>query len=106
MPAPLASPQVKVGTDEGGIMHGVVIPATFNDRVAADQELGGLVDQIRAMPGFVAGYWLAMSHDKGTALVLFENELSAQELVDIVHGMPHGSVTAGVVEVGEVLAHA
>jgi len=97
---------VKVGTDEGGIMHGVVIPATFNDRAAADQELGGLVDQIRAMPGFVAGYWLATSHDKGTALVLFENEPSAQELVGIVHGMPHGSVTAGVVEVGEVLAHA
>ena len=52
--APLASPQVKVGGEEGGIMHGVVIPATFNDRAAADQELGGLVDQIRAMPGFVA----------------------------------------------------
>jgi hypothetical protein len=87
-------------------MYAVVIPATFNDRAAADQELGGLVDQIRAMPGFVAGYWLATSHDKGTALVVFENEPCAQKLVDIVLGMPHGSVTAGIVEVGEVLAHA
>jgi len=87
-------------------MHAVVIPATFNDRSAAEGELDGLVAQVSGMPGFVAGYGVAISQDKGTAMVVFDTEESAQALATTAHGAPAGAVTAGGIEVGEVMAHA
>jgi len=66
----------------------------------------GLVAQVSGMPGFVAGYWVAISQDKGTAMVVFDTEESAQALATMAHGAPAGAVTAGSIEVGEVMAHA
>jgi hypothetical protein len=87
-------------------MHAVVIPVRFNDRSAAEAELPGLVSQISGMPGFVAGYWLALSADRGTAMIVFESEDSARALGDTARGAPYSSVTPENIEVGEVLAHA
>jgi hypothetical protein len=87
-------------------MHAVVIPVTFNDRSAAEDELGELVPQISGAPGFVAGYWIALSQDKGTALVVLDSENAAQAIATRAKAAPAGAVTIGSIEVGEVLAHA
>ncbi len=87
-------------------MHAVVIPVTFNDRSTAESELPALRSQVSAMPGFVAGYRVALLEDKGLAMVVFDSEGSAQALADIARSAPAGGVTTGSVEVGEVMAHA
>ncbi len=87
-------------------MHAVVIRVTFNDASAAEAELGRLVPQVSAAPGFVSGYWIALSADKGTSVVMFDSEESAQSLVAMLGSAPAMSVTVDSVEVGEVMAHA
>jgi hypothetical protein len=87
-------------------VHAVIIPATFNDRSAAEKELAGLVAQISSMPGFVTGYWVATAQDRGTALVVFDTEESAGALVTLAQGGHSAAVTAGNIEIGKVLAHA
>ena len=87
-------------------MHAVIINVTINDRAAAQAELGELVPQVSAAPGFVAGYWIALSQDKGTAIAVFDSEASAQALVAQTGSAPAGAVTTESVEVGEVIAHA
>ena len=87
-------------------MHAVVIPVTFNDRAAAQADLDGLVAQVSGTPGFVAGYWIGFSQEKGTAVVVFDNEAAAQALATMAQTAPDGAVTAGNIEVGEVMAHA
>ena len=87
-------------------MHAVVISVTINDRSAAQAELSELVPQVSAAPGFVAGYWIALSQDKGTAITVFDSEASAQALVAQTESAPAGAVTTESVEVGEVIAHA
>ena len=87
-------------------MYAVVIPVTFNDRSAAAAELEGLVPQVSGMPGFLAGYWVSLSQDKGTAMILFDSEDSARALVAVAENTPAGAVTPSSIEVGEVMAHA
>jgi hypothetical protein len=87
-------------------MHAVIISVTFNDRSAAQAELAGLVSQVSGVPGFVAGYWVALSEAKGTAMVVFDSEGSAQTLAALAQSAPAGSVTTDSIEVGEVMAHA
>jgi hypothetical protein len=87
-------------------MHAVVINVSFTDFAAAKAELSGLVPRVSGAPGFVAGYWVALSQDKGTSIVVFDSEDSAQMLVGMVEGAPAMSVTVDSVEVGEVMAHA
>jgi len=87
-------------------MYAVLIAVTFNDRSAATAELEGLVPQVSGMPGFVAGYWVSLSQDKGTAMIVFDSEDGAQALAAVAKGTPPGAVTSGTIEVGEVMAHA
>jgi hypothetical protein len=88
-------------------MHAVVIPAKFIDKSAARSELNRLVSRISSMPGFVAGYWLAMPGDRGTAMIVFDSQDAAQTfVVSVRSGPPFYSVTLGSIEVGEVWAHA
>jgi len=65
-----------------------------------------LVSQVSAMPGFVAGYLVATSADRGKAMVVFESEEGAEALVRMARDAPAGAVSTGNVEVGEVLARA
>ena len=87
-------------------MHAVVINVTFSDRAAAMGELSGLVPQVSSAPGFVAGYWISLSEDKGSSTIVLDSEESAQALVGMMQAMPPMSVTVDSVEVGEVMAHA
>jgi hypothetical protein len=92
----------------GSSMHAVVIPATFNDGLsAAKSELPGLVAQVSGAPGFVAGYWAAMSEDHGTAVVVFQSEDAARTFAaSMPDGRSPGGVSTGNIEIGEVLGHA
>ena len=87
-------------------MHAVVINVTFTDFPAARAELSELVPRVSSAPGFVAGYWIALSDEKGTSTVLFDSEESAKALVGMMQGGPPMSVTIDSVEVGEVIASA
>jgi hypothetical protein len=87
-------------------MYAAVIPVTFKDRSVAETELEGLVPQVSGSPGFVAGYWLAFSHEEGTAMIVFDTEEAAQALATMARSAPSAGVTTGTVEVGEVMAHA
>jgi hypothetical protein len=87
-------------------MNAVVINVTFTDVSAARAELDQLVPQVSAAPGFVAGYWISLSADKGTSVVVFDSAESAQGLVAMLGAAPAMAVTVDSVEVGEVLAHA
>jgi hypothetical protein len=64
------------------------------------------VPQVSGMPGFVAGYWVSLSEDKGTSLVVFDSEESARAVVAMAENAPAMSVTTDSIEVGEVMAHA
>lgn len=87
-------------------MHAVIIDVTFKDVSAAQAELSQLVPQVSAAPGFVAGYWIALSPNKGTSIVIFESEAAAQALAEMAQGAPAMAVTMDSLEVGEVMAHA
>ncbi len=87
-------------------MHAVLIDVTINDTPAAQAELSELVPRVSGAPGFVAGYWIALSQDKGSAVVVFDSEASAQALATQVAATPAGPVTTDSVEVGVVIAHA
>ena len=62
--------------------------------------------RISGAPGFIAGYWIALSQDKGTSIAVFDSEDSARTLLGMVEGTEPMSVTVDSVEVGEVMAHA
>jgi hypothetical protein len=87
-------------------MHAVVINVSFKDFAAAQGELSELVPRVSGMPGFVAGYWIAVSPEKGTSTVVFDSEDSAQGLVGMLSQAPADTVTVDSVELGEVMAHA
>jgi hypothetical protein len=97
-----------VRPNHGGLVtHAVIIPAQFIDKSAARSELDGLVSRISSMPGFVAGYWVAMPGDRGTAMIVFDSHDAAQAfVVSVRSGPPYYWVTLGSIEVGEVWAHA
>jgi len=87
-------------------MHAVVIDVTFIDAAAAEAELGDLVPRVSAAPGFVAGYWIALSPEKGTSVVVFDSEESAQAAANMAQGAPAMAVTMDSIQVGEVMGHA
>ena len=88
-------------------MYAVISDVTFNDKSAAQEELVGLVSQVSGAPGFVAGYWIGLSDDKGTATVVFDSEDSARALAAQAQSAPpSGSVTIDRTEVGQVMGHA
>ena len=87
-------------------MHAVVTSLRFNDRSAAEAELSEIVSRVAGMPGFVAGYWVALGADRGTSIIVFDSQEAAQALANFAQGAPYASVTPKAIQVGEVLAHA
>jgi hypothetical protein len=87
-------------------MHAVVTSLTFNDRAAAEAELPAIVSRVSDMPGFVGGYWVALSADQGTSIIVFDSQEAAQTLANFAQDAPYASVTPRAIQVGEVMAHA
>jgi len=86
-------------------MHAVVVNVEITDPDAARQGLTELVPQIKAAPGFVAGYWIRIDATHGTSVVVFETEEQANAGAPPTDGSAPGVTMTGV-SVGEVLASA
>lgn len=88
-------------------MHAVVVDVTINDREAAQGELRDrVVPAVSGAPGFVAGYWVAVSENQGRSVAVFESEEAASAVADQVRGQGRDAVSIDNVAVGEVVAHA
>ncbi|HLW96937.1 MAG TPA: hypothetical protein VKS25_16305 [Solirubrobacteraceae bacterium] len=87
-------------------MHAVVISGTFNDRSAAEAEVPDLTARVSGMPGFVAGYWIALSGGEAHAIIVFETAEGAQALAQAAHGGPSDAVSVTAIKVGEVIGRA
>ena len=60
-------------------MHAVHVRVTVADRETAVKALQDqIVPAVSGAPGFVAGYWVALPNGKGTSIVVFDSEASAQ----------------------------
>jgi len=87
-------------------MHAVHVRVTVADREAAVKALQEqIVPAVSGAPGFVTGHWVALPNGKGTSIVVFDSEASAQALAGQL-GQQREGVTIDSVEVGEVVAHA
>ena len=54
-------------------MYAAVANVTINDMEAATSALQSqVVPQTKGAPGFVAGYWVEIEGNRGTAVVVFE----------------------------------
>jgi hypothetical protein len=87
-------------------MHAVVLNVTVTDADAAAAALRDqVVPQVSGTPGFVAGYWVRLKRDRGTAVVVFESEEAARSAA--ADAQPPGDLMSfDSVEVGEVVANA
>lgn len=96
---------VKHGSKEASI-HAVVLNVRVTDADAAAAALRDqVVPQVSGTPGFVAGYWVRLDEDRGTAVVVFESEDAARSAA--AEARPPGELmTFNSVEVGEVVANA
>jgi hypothetical protein len=70
--------------------------------------LRAMLPELERIPGLLSGYWLATTKDgESLAMVLFENEESAQEMAQV--GLPNAPQAPGATfrgaEVREVVAH-
>jgi hypothetical protein len=61
---------------------------------------------VSGVPGFVAGYWVAVSESAGRSVAVFESEDAAREVASRVEATDRSGVSIDNVEVGQVVAHA
>ena len=90
-------------------MYAVPHTVTITDPSAAEAGLAQVVPRVSGLPGFVAGYWVARSANKGLALIMFDSREAAQGFADFLKTAPdEGGVTLDrdSIEVAEVMAHA
>jgi hypothetical protein len=91
MHALLVSAHVEPGRDEEGLAY----------------LRTNVLPQLKQVPGLLSGYWLATTDGESLAIVLFEDEESAQEMAQ--SGLPNApqppGATLGKIEVREVVAH-
>jgi hypothetical protein len=66
-----------------------------------------VLPQLKQLPGLLSGYWLATKEGESLAVLLFEDEESAQEMAEsgLPNAPPPPGATLGTIEVREVVAH-
>lgn len=90
-------------------MYAVPHTVTFTDRSGAEAGLDQVVQQVSGLPGFVAGYWVALSANQGAALIVFDSEEAAQGFADFLKTVPDSpgvTLDRESIGVAEVMAHA
>jgi hypothetical protein len=90
-------------------MKAVVIHAAISDFDQARQALNDeTIPRIAGSPGFVTGWWLAPRDDgKGMAVVIFDNEEAARELLAVMQpgAQPNPHATIESAELRDVAGH-
>jgi hypothetical protein len=86
-------------------MHAQVVTVDFTDVAAAVKNLEELVPNVKASPGFVAGYWVRIDDSHGTSIAVFDTEDHARATAPPVGAEMDGVKITGM-EVGEVMGNA
>jgi hypothetical protein len=91
-------------------MHALLVTADVEPGREEEglEYLRTMLPQLEQIPGLLSGYWLATTKEgESLAIVLFENEGSAQEMAQI--GLPNAPQPPGATfrgaEIREVVAH-
>jgi hypothetical protein len=91
-------------------MHALLVTADVEPGREEEglEYLRTMLPQLEQIPGLLSGYWLATTKNgESLAIVLFENEGSAQDMAQI--GLPNAPQPPGATfrgaEVREVVAH-
>ena len=91
-------------------MKAVVVHVAISDFDQARQVLNEeTIPKISAAPGFVTGWWLAPREDgKGMAVVVFESEEAARELLAVMQpgAQPNPYATVESTEMRDIAGHA
>jgi hypothetical protein len=86
-------------------MHAQVVTVDFTDAEAAIKNLEELVPNVKASPGFVAGYWVRLDDSHGTSFAVFDTEDHARATAPPVGGEMDG-VKVATVQIGQVMGSA
>ncbi|HEX3327851.1 MAG TPA: hypothetical protein VHV50_12740 [Actinomycetota bacterium] len=91
-------------------MHALLVTADVEPGHEEEglEYLNAMLPQLQQVPGLVSGYWMATTRDgESLAIVLFENEASAQEMAQMgLENAPQPpGATFRAAEVREVVAH-
>jgi hypothetical protein len=86
-------------------MHAQVITVDFTDAEAAIKSLEELVPNVKASPGFVAGYWVRLDDSHGTSIAVYDTEDHARATAPPV-GTEMDGVKVTSAQVGQVMASA
>ena len=86
-------------------MHAQVITVDFTDMEAAIKGLEELVPNVKASPGFVAGYWVRLDDSHGTSIAVFDTEDQARATAPPVGAEMDGVRVTGA-QVGQVIGSA
>jgi hypothetical protein len=87
-------------------MHAVVVQASWSgdDSESLQTLREEIVPRVSQAPGFVAGYWVRLESEHGTAVIVLDSEENARNAKE--QFQPPEGVTLDSVEVGEVVANA
>jgi hypothetical protein len=86
-------------------MHAQVVAVEFTDAEAAIKSLDELVPNVKASPGFVAGYWVRLDDSHGTSIAVFDTEDHARAGAPPV-GAEMDGVRVTSAQVGQVMGSA
>jgi hypothetical protein len=86
-------------------MHAQVVTVDFTDVEAAVKGLEELVPNMKASPGFVAGYWVRLDDSHGTSIAVFDTEDQARATAPPVGAEMDGVRVTGA-QVGQVMGSA
>ena len=86
-------------------MHAQVVTVDFTDAEVAIKNLEDLVPNVKASPGFVAGYWVRLDDSHGTSIAVFDTEDQARATAPPVGGEMDG-VKITSAQVGQVMGSA
>jgi hypothetical protein len=86
-------------------MHAHLVTVEITDGEAAVNGLKDLVPTVKALPGFVSGYWVRFDESHGASISVFETEEQARTGAPPIGGGMDG-VTVTAVQIGEVVASA
>jgi hypothetical protein len=86
-------------------MHAQVITVDFTDAETAIKSLDELIPNVKASPGFVAGYWVRLDDSHGTSIAVYDTEEHAAATAPPVDGEMDGVKVTGS-QIGQVMGSA
>ena len=86
-------------------MHAQVINVEFTDADTAIKSLAELIPNVKASPGFVAGYWVRTDDSHGTSMAVYDTAEHAAATAPPVGAEMDGVKVTGS-QVGQVMGSA